>query len=94
MSNVGVSVGNHIFWVWRALTIVARVVVGLVRPKTIDELDGELTKVIDDFDRAVNVEALRLAKEAGTYSLSPSDDRSCSVVPCRPRAFAWAARIC
>ena len=76
------------------LTIAARAVVGLVRPETIDELNGELTKVIEDFDRAVNVEALRLAKEAGTYSLSLSDDRTCSVVPCRPRAFAWAARIC
>ena len=26
-------------------------------------MDRELTKVIEDFDRAVNVEALRLAKE-------------------------------
>ena len=29
----------------------------------IEEMDKELTKVIEDFDRAVNVEALRLAKE-------------------------------
>ena len=58
------------------LTIAARAVVGLVRPETIDELDGELTKVIEDFDRAVNVEALRLAKETGTYSLSLSEDSS------------------
>ena len=27
----------------------------------IEEMDSELTKVIEDFDRAVNVEALRLA---------------------------------
>ena len=26
-------------------------------------MDRELTKVIEDFDRAINVEALRLAKE-------------------------------
>jgi len=36
---------------------------GLVRPQKIEEMDEELTKVIEDFDRAVNVEALRLAKE-------------------------------
>ena len=58
------------------LTIAARTVVGLVRPETIDELGGELTKVIEEFDRAVNVEALRLAKETGAYSLSLSDDSS------------------
>ena len=68
--------------------------VGLVRPETIDELDGELNVVIEEFDRAVNVEALRLAKETGTYSLSLSDDRPCSVVPCRARTLAWAARLC
>ena len=83
MSNVDGSVGNHLFWFWRVLTIAARAVVGLVRPETIDELNGELTKVIEDFGCAVNIEALRLAKEAGTCSLSLSDDRSCSVVPCR-----------
>ena len=36
----------------------------------IEELDGELTKVIEDFDRAVNVEALRRAKETGKSLLS------------------------
>ena len=41
---------------------------GPVRPGAIEEMDGELTKVIEDFDRAVNVEALRLAKEAGKHS--------------------------
>ena len=76
------------------LTIAARAMVGLVRPETIDELDGELNMVIEHFDRAVNVEALRLAKETGTYSLSLSDDSSYSVVPCRARTFAWAARLC
>ena len=43
---------------------------GSVRPEAIEEMDRELTKVIEDFDRAVNVEALRLAKEAGKHSLS------------------------
>ena len=36
-------------------------------PEAIEEMDRELTKVIEDFDRAVNVEALRLAKETGKY---------------------------
>jgi len=43
---------------------------GLVHPQMIGEIDKELTRVIEDFDRAVNVEALRLAKETGTHSLS------------------------
>ena len=55
-------------------------------------MDGELTKVIEDFDRAVNVEALRLAKQTGKHSvLSQSGDHSFSVVSCRARAFAKAA---
>ena len=41
---------------------------GLTHTRTMEELDGELTKVIEDFERAVNVEALRLAKETGTHS--------------------------
>jgi hypothetical protein len=50
-------------------------------PDAIEEMDKELTKVIEDFDRAVNVEALRLAKETGKHSLSQSGDISFSVVP-------------
>lgn len=37
-------------------------------PGAIEEIERELTKVIEDFDRAVNVEALRLVKETGTHS--------------------------
>ncbi len=33
-------------------------------------MDRELTKVIEDFNHAVDVEALRLAKKSGEYSLS------------------------
>jgi len=36
----------------------------------IDEMDRELTNVIEDFDRAVNVEALRLANETSKPSIS------------------------
>jgi hypothetical protein len=45
----------------------ARTVGGLVHLETINEMDRELTKVIEDFDRAVNVEALRLAKKIGKH---------------------------
>jgi len=31
----------------------------------IEEMERELTKVIGDFDRAVDIEALRLAKKGG-----------------------------
>ena len=43
-------------------------------------MDRELTKVIEDFNHAVDVEALRLVKKSGEYSLSRSGDNSCSVV--------------
>jgi hypothetical protein len=41
---------------------------GLVHPETIEEMDSELTKVIEDFDRALNVEALYLIKKTGKHS--------------------------
>jgi Cdc6-like AAA superfamily ATPase len=59
----------------------------MVRPQSIEEMDGELTKVIEDFDRAVSVEALRLAKEqvlfskeAGKHSLPQSHGGSLSAI--------------
>ena len=70
MSGVGVSVGNHLFWIWKMLMRTERVVGGLAHPEKIEEMDRELTKVIEDFDRAVNVEALRLAKETSKHSLT------------------------
>ena len=45
------------------LMITERTLTGLVHPQKIEEMSKELTKVIEDFDRAMNVEALRLAKE-------------------------------
>jgi len=47
----------------------ARTVGGLIYPEMIEEMDRELTRVIEDFDRAVNVEAIRVAKETGKHSL-------------------------
>ena len=52
--------------------IAERTLGGLVRPEKIEEMDEELTKVIEDFDRAVNVETLRLAKEASKQMLETS----------------------
>ena len=72
----------------------ARTVGGPVYQETIEEMDSELTKVIEDFDRAVNVEALRLAKEAGKHISSQSDNSSVSVISCRATVSARAARAC
>ena len=52
------------------LMIAERVKDGLINSEItemIKKMDGELTKVFEDFDRAVNVEALRLAKQTGKH---------------------------
>ena len=46
--------------------ITARTIGGPAYPEMIKEMDKELTKVIDDFDRAVGIEALRLANETSS----------------------------
>ena len=51
------------------LMITERTLSGLVHPERIEEMDREPTNVIEDFDRAMNVEALRLAKETSKHSL-------------------------
>jgi len=69
--------------------IAARTVGGPAYLGGIEEMERELTKVIGDFDRAVDVEALRLAKKSGKRSLSQSaGDRSFSVVSHRARDLA------
>ena len=50
--------------------ITARMTGGPGYPEMIEEMDRELTKVIEDFDCAVNVEALRLANETSKLSFS------------------------
>ena len=55
------------------LMIAERTVSGLIYSKDkegIDEMDGELSKVIEDFVRAVDVETLRLAKQSGKHPFS------------------------
>ena len=54
----------------------------------IEEMDNNLTKVIEDFDRAINVEALRLIKETGRHALAQPGEGSCSTVSCRATVFA------
>ena len=48
--------------------IAAGTIGGLAYPKIIEEMDGELNNVIEDFDRAVYVETLRLANETSKLS--------------------------
>ena len=48
----------------------ARTIGGPAYPEMIEEMDKELNEVIEDFDRAVGVEALRLANETSRFSFS------------------------
>lgn len=54
MSNVDISVSSHSFLIWQVLSE-ARTVGRPVDSGKIEEMDKELTKVIDDLDRAVNI---------------------------------------
>jgi len=72
MFDAGVLVGSHLICIVKLLMIAERTLGGLVHPEKIEEMDEELTKVIEDFDRAVNVEALRLAKETSKQILETS----------------------
>jgi hypothetical protein len=71
MSNV---VGRHDPGFDQVLIIAGRTGGGPGYLETIEEMDQELTKVIEDFDRAVNVETLRLANETSKFSFSQSVD--------------------
>jgi len=68
MSDVGVLVGSHLVCMLQLLIIAERTLYGLVRPERIEEME-DLTNVLEDFDRAVNVETLRLAKETSEQTL-------------------------
>ena len=48
--------------------IAARTSDGPAYPEMIEEMDRELNNIIEDFDRAVYVEALRLANETSKLS--------------------------
>ena len=67
---------------------------GPVSREAIAEMDGHLTKVIEDFDRAVNIEALRLVRETGKHVLAQSGEDGFSTVSCRATIFARVSRTC
>ncbi len=54
--------------------IAARTISGPAYPEMIEEIDRELTKVIEEFDCAMNYETLRLANETSKLSFSQSVD--------------------
>jgi len=56
------------------LTIAVRMIGGPAYLEKIEEMDRELTMVIEDFDHAVNVEALRLANQTSKLSYFQSVD--------------------
>jgi len=73
------------FWIWQTLIITARMVGGSTYSEAIEEINGELTKVIEEFEHAVDVETLRFAKKSGKHALSQSGDSAVSVTSCRPK---------
>ena len=77
--------------------IVERVKRGLVDTKEkemIEKIGGELTGVIEDFMRTVDVDALCSAKRSGKYPLYQPGDYFVLMVSCRARALTWTAQIC
>ncbi len=58
------------FWFRQGLMITARTFGGPAYPEKFEEMDRELTKVIEDFNHAVDVEALRLARKNGGHLFS------------------------
>ena len=52
--------------------IAARTIGGPTYQEMIEEVDRDLTKLIEDFDRAMNFEALHLANKTSKLSLSQS----------------------
>jgi len=54
--------------------IAARMIGGPAYTKMIEDMDRELSNIIEDFDRAVNVEALCLVNEPSKLSISQNVD--------------------
>jgi len=52
------------------LMIAERTLSGLAYPQKIEDMSKELNRVIEDFDRAMDVETLRLAKESSKHLLA------------------------
>ena len=90
MLDVGISVGDRLFWISHVLTIAVRAVGGLVHPGAIEEIETDLTKVIEDFECAVDVETLRRMRDTGEHSF-PAGIYS-QLLRYRAGDFARAAR--
>ncbi len=54
--------------------VTARTIGSHSYPEMIEEVDRELTKIIEDFDRGMNFEALCIANETSMLSFSESVD--------------------
>jgi len=79
------------FLIWQVLMITARTAGGTAYPEKMEEMGRELTNVIEDFNHAVDVEALRLAKKIGKH-LSPYLVIIDSIRSCRARVFLYAVK--
>jgi len=69
MSDVGVLVSSHLVWIVQLLMIAEGTLGGLDYLEEVEGMDEELTRIIEDVDRAVNVDALHLAKETRKQTL-------------------------
>ena len=67
------------------LMITARMIGGPLYLVMIEEMDKELTKIIKDFDCALNFEALHIANETSKLSFSQSINSRSSGIWCRMR---------
>ena len=79
---------------WKILMIAERTKDGLINSRVkevLEKMDRELTKVIEDFLRAVDVEALYQAKKTGKYPSFQygNSSSSFSIASYRGGAFAW-----
>jgi hypothetical protein len=82
-------------WIPQMLMAVERTGDALVYSKDkemMEEMDGDLANVIEDFLRAVDVEALRLAKRIGKHTLSQVGVSPFSVAFCRTSCRASRRR--
>jgi len=83
-----------LFWIPQMLMIAERTGDALIVWKDkemMEKLGGELANVIEDFLRAVDVEALRLVKGIGKYTLSRYCVGQFSIALCRARDPAQAS---
>jgi hypothetical protein len=81
-------------WIPQMLMIAERTGDALIYSKDkemMEEMGEELANVIEDFLRAVDVEALRLAQRIGKHTFSQYGVSPFSVALCRARAFTQPA---